>query len=344
MAMTTRTMLAALGGLLLLTLAAGTAPAQEQLIGEVTVEGNDYVAREPILEAVKDILKVGEPFTQERAVQARDVVMRMGYFDDVSTSLEQIAGGVRVVITVVEKRRIARIMFAGNTVIADEQLQGTVLSQPGHVVDQRAIRRDVARIVEAYEKQGYIAHVAEAGVDGFGVLTFVIDEARIEDIIIEGLKRTKEFVVTREMDLKPGELFQQERVTTNLKRIYQLNLFEPGGIETEIRPGQIDPIKGIILVIKLKEARTGKAAAAVGYSSLDDFVFMLSAEESNLRGRAERASVSMELGGRRSYEFSFFEPYLLSDGTSMEVNLYDSERTRRFIGGAAVSTPKASSK
>lgn len=338
--MITRTATVGLTALMLLTLTGALGWAQEPLIGEVKVEGNNYVAREPILEAVKDILKIGEPFTQQRAAQAREVIMRMGYFDDVTTSVEQIPGGVRVVLTVVEKQRIARVMFAGNTVLSDEYLQGVVLSQPGHVVDQRAIRRDVARIVEAYEKAGYIAHVAEAGVDAYGVLTFVIDEARIEEIVIEGLKRTREFVVRREIDLKPGELFQQERVTTNLKRIYQLNLFEPGGIETEIRPGKIDPIKGIILVIKLKEARTGKAAAAVGYSSLDDFVFMVSAEESNLRGRAERVSLSLEVGGRRSYQFSFFEPYLLSDGTTMQLNLYDTERTRRFVGGAAVSAPE----
>jgi len=338
---TSRIMTAALGALLLLTLTAGEALAQEQLIGEVTVEGNDYVAREPVLDAVKDILKVGDVYSDENAQKARDVVMRMGYFDDVTTSVQQIeGGGVRVVITVVEKQRLTRVMFAGNTVLTDEELGDVVLSQPGHVVDQRAIRRDVARIVEAYEKRGYIAHVAEAGVDAYGVLTFVIDEARIEDIVIEGLKRTQDFVVRREIDpvLKPGQLFQQGQVTTALRRVYALGLFEPGGIETEIRPGKIDPVRGIILVIKLKEAKTGKAAAAVGYSSLDKMVFMVSASENNLRGRAERASVSVELGGRRTYEFSFFEPYLTNDGTTLQLNLYDSERRRQFISGAAIST------
>ncbi len=317
---------------------ATVAVGQGELIGEVTVEGNDYVAREPILDAVKDILKVGDVFTPENATQAQELILRMGYFDDVATSFETIEGGVRVVITVVEKQRLTKVMFAGNTVLGDEQLGDVVLSQPGHVVDQRAIRRDVARVVESYEKRGYIAHVAEAGVDAFGVLTFVIDEARLEDIIIEGLKRTKEFVVRGEIDLEQGELFQQERVTTNLRRIYQLQLFEAGGVETEIRPGKLDPIKGIILVIKLKEAKTGKAAAAIGYSSLDNIVFMISASENNFRGRAERVSVSLELGGRQSYELSFFEPYLFDNGTTLQVNLYDSERRRQFVGGAAVST------
>ncbi len=338
MPMTMRTLMVVPVLVALLVASGGAAVAQDPLIGEVTVEGNDYVAREPIIDAVKDILKVGDTYTADKAANAREVIMRLGYFDEVTPAVEEMEGGVRVVITVVEKQRLTKIMFAGNTVLSDDELADVVLSQPGHVVDWRANRRDVARIVEAYEKRGFIAHVAEAVVDDFGVLTFVIDEARLEEIIIEGLKQTKVFVVTREMDLEPGELFNQVRVTTNLRSIYQLGLFEPGGVETEIRPGKLDPIKGIILVIKLKEAKTGKASAAVGYSSLDNMVFMISASENNLRGRGERASVSLELGGRQSYEVSFFEPYLTQDGTTLEINLYDSERHRRFVGGAAIST------
>jgi len=326
---------AALIGALIVALPTA-ALGQEQLISEVTVEGNNYVAREAILDVVKDILKVGEPFTQEKAAEARKLVMAMGYFDDVTTSVEAVEKGVRVVITVVEKRRIEKVMFAGNTVASDEELRNTILTQPGHVVDPRAIRGDVRRVEDFYEKNGYIAHVSEASVDDFGVLTFVIDEARLEEIVIEGLRRTKEYVVRREMDLKPGELFQRARVALNVGKVYQLQLFE--SVETDIWPGKVDPLKGVILVIQVQEAKTGKASFALGYSSLDDVVVMLSASETNLRGRGERASISLELGGRESYEVSFLEPYLTADGTTFEINVFDSERRRRFIGGAAVTT------
>jgi len=60
--MITRTATVGLTALMLLTLTGALGWAQEPLIGEVKVEGNNYVAREPILEAVKDILKIGEPF------------------------------------------------------------------------------------------------------------------------------------------------------------------------------------------------------------------------------------------------------------------------------------------
>lgn len=329
----TRTLMVALA--LALAGAGAWCQAQNPLIAEVVVEGNDYVAREAILDSVKDVLKVGEEYTQVKAAEARKLVDRMGYFEDVTMSVEQLQTGVRVVITVVEKQRIAQVMFAGNTVLSDAELAAAILSQPGHVADEQAIGRDVRRIEDFYESKGYIAKVSEAVVDAFGVLTFVVEEARLEDIVIEGLKRTKDWLVRHELRLEPGDLFRQSKVTDAIRRVYAMGLFET--VETDIRPGRENPLKDVILVLKLTEAKTGRAAFAAAYSSLDEFVIMLSASENNLRGRGERASVTVELGGRESYEFSFFEPYLDRRGTTMEVNVFDTERRRRFVGGTAIS-------
>ncbi len=312
------------------------AQADRPLIAEVVVEGNDFVAREPILQQVQEVLKVGEEYTEAKGTEATRLVKKMGYFDEVSISTEQTEDGVRVVITVVEKQRIDQVMFAGNTVIGDAELGDEIVSQPGHIYDERAIARDVRRIEEFYEARGYIAKVSEAKLDDFGVLTFVIEEARIEDIVIEGLDRTEPWVVRREMDLEPGELFQQEQVSTAIRRIYATGLFDE--VETELRPGNENPLRDVILVVNVQEAKTGRAAFALGWSSLDDLVVMLSAEEKNLRGQGERASASLELGGRESYELSFSDPYLDASGTTFEVNLFDTQRRRQFVGGAAIST------
>ena len=332
-AKTKSVMLVILAGLLCVT---AFAQQERELIAEVVVEGNDFVAREAILDVAGEVLTVGEEFTATRSAEARRLVMRMGYFDEVTLSTEPLERGVRVVITVVEKQRIEQIVFAGNTVVSDESLANAILSQPGHIADERAIGRDVRRIEDHYEAGGYIAKVSEAKVDEFGVLTFVIEEARIEDIIIEGLTRTQEWVVEREIGIEPGQLFRQDEVTTGVRRIYALGLFED--IEMELRPGRENPLRDVILVINITEARTGRAAFALGWSSLDNLVVMLSAEERNLRGRGDRASVSLELGGRESYQLSFFEPYFDAAGTTVELNLYDSERRRQFVGGAAVAT------
>jgi outer membrane protein insertion porin family len=321
----------------LLCLGTCCAHAQEQrLIEAVKVAGNDYIPAEGIRDEVKDILRIGESFTAERAKATRDAIMAMGYFDDVQVTTESSAKGVTVVITVVEKQRIQKVLFVGNTVIADTALTDAVFTRVGHVIDDRIIRRDVRRIEDFYAQQGYIAHVSKASVGQFGVLTFVIEEARIEDIIVEGLKRTKELVVRRELTLQAGELFQEKRVARDIQKVFNLGLFK--NVRSDIRPGVKDPQRGIIVVISIEEKRTGQASVAAGYSSLDDFVLVLNVSENNFRGRGERAAVNLELFGRTSYELSFFEPYVDSKGTSFSVRLYDTERQRRFVGGSAIST------
>lgn len=323
--------------LILLLVAAGLGLAQtEPLIAELRVEGNDLIAKEAIIAEVADILKIGTPLTEKARQDARRQLIRMGYFDEVLIAPQQAAQGAVVVITVVEKPRVTKVLMVGNTVITDDQLREVIFIREGHVIDDSTIRRDVNRIEDFYSQEGYLAHVSDAQVGKFGVITFVIEEARVEDVIIEGLVRTKEEVVKREIDLKPGELFQEQRAIEQVRQIFRLGIFE--NVRSDIRQGIKDPERGVIVAFQIEEKRTGMASMAVGYSNLDDLVMIISWAETNFRGRAEQASIDLELFGRTTYEGKFFVPYVDSKGSSFSIRAYDSERNRRFIGGTSVST------
>lgn len=317
----------------------GTVCAQEPpLISGLRVEGNQYISADAVIGRATEILKIGEVYTEEKAIATREAILKMGYFDEVAISYETTEAGVEVIITVLETQRIEEIVFAGNTVFDDNALQQIILTKIGHPVDREIIRRDVRRIQDHYTKEGYFAVVAEAGVD-FGVLTFVINEARIEDILIEGLKKTKEWVVRRQIHTRPGALYREQDLLKDVERIFNLGLFELGERVIDLRPGVKEPTQGVIPVIQLAEKPTGLASIAAAYSDLDDFVLMLSVSENNLQGRARRASVNLEMFGRTSYDISLFEPYLDAKDTSLDVSVFDTERRRRFAGGAAIALP-----
>lgn len=175
---------------------------QENLIVSIEVSGNEYISRDAILDAVKNILKIATDYTTEKGTQAKQAIMRMGYFADATVTAEVTPDGTKVMIRVVERKRIEKIAFVGNTVASDSQLTGAILTKVGHVVDNDVIRQDVHRIETFYSRQGYIARVAQARVDDYGVLTFVIDEARLEAFEVKGLKKTKEWVVRRLIETK----------------------------------------------------------------------------------------------------------------------------------------------
>ncbi len=334
---TWQTRLSAVGWGLIIIVGMAAWAQEDVLISAVRVAGNEYISADAILDEVKDILKIGEAYTEQKATAARQTIMDMGYFDEVAIAYEVAEAGVEVIITIVEKQRIEEIVFVGNTVIDDQTLAEAIFSEIGHIIDNNIIRRDVRRIEDCYAKEGHIAHISEAVADDFGVLTFVINEARVEEVVIEGLKKTKEWVVRRQIHTTPGELFQEQRIGKDIQRIFNMGIFED--VKLDLRPGEQEPTKAVQPVIQITEKPTGMASVAAAYSDLDEFVMMLSIQENNLRGRAERAVVNLELFGRTSYDVSFFEPYLDARDTSLNVKVFDTERQRRFTGGAAVALP-----
>ncbi len=327
---------AAAVALLVVAMSPGVAQAQP-LIAEIVVRGVTYTSASTILDELraKDILKIGEPYTDQKRQVAEKALMDLGYYDTVSVSYEQVGEDVKVIITVVEKRRIEQIVFVGNTVVTDEELKETIISKIGEVVVSAPTRADVDKIQGYYRDRGYMAIVSDVTIDDYNVLTFVINESHVEDILIEGLQKTQEWVVRRQIKTQVGELFQEQKIAQDLNRILNMGIFSD--VRVEYRPGQREPEKAVIVVIQIEEKRTGMITVAAAYSELDDFVAMLSVAQNNLRGRAERASLDIEMFGRASYDFKFYEPYLDAKDTELQLRLFDTERQRRFVGGAAVS-------
>jgi outer membrane protein insertion porin family len=315
---------------------AGT-EAPPPLIASVTVAGNQAISADAILDEVKNILAPGLPLTPQRIEQARQAVMKMGYFEQVTIAHELTDQGAAVVINVVERQRIEKVVFVGNTVLSEQELAQAILTRPGHLVDEQVIAKDILRIQSLYQRHGYLCNVPSAAVDRYGVLTFIINEMRIEGFVIEGLRRTRKWIVERQIKLQPGQLYRDSLIREQVTRLRNLGLFEE--VRIEPRPGKLDPENSLLIAFQCKEARTGQLALQMGYSSLDRFVLALGVSEANFRGRAERVSVGAELFGRTTYEFNFFEPYLLRGDSSLELSLFDTERRRQFIAGALVSTP-----
>ncbi|MBM3499197.1 MAG: hypothetical protein FJX74_11060, partial [Armatimonadetes bacterium] len=267
---------------------------------------------------------------------ARRAVVGLNYFEAVRTAVERGDEGVSIVFGVVEKKRIQRVTFVGNTIFTDDQLLDEIASRPGQIIDAATLRRDAQKLSDYYTANGRMAGLVAPSVDEFGVVTFVVTEAVVEDIVVEGLKRTKPGYVRRHIKTKPGDVYDEQAVRKDILAIYNLNLFEEPTVQ--YRAGVKDPERGIIVVITLKERRTGQATAGFGYSSLDKMVGIVSAQETNFRGRGERITGTVQFGGRKSYELGFMEPYIDSAGTSFEVNVFDTERRRQFLTGAGYTS------
>ena len=313
----------------------GVALAQEQRVCDIRVEGHSMIAREVILNEIK--LHKGDLITDQAVEADRARVMKLGYFTDVQVLRDEEPDcGIILTFRVKEKQKIANVVFSGNTVLSSEQLIDVMALKPNMIYDPNISRSDVARVEARYAKDGYDARVTDAGMDQFGVWTIHISERRIKDVQIEGLRRTKEWVVRYFLRAKAGDLFRKNVAEEDLVRLARSGLFSterktaPGYI---LKDDEVEPEKYVVLVYQVSERRTGMASVGGAWSSVEGFIGFVSVSDTNLFGEAKSATATVEVGGRTSGEVYWKDPFVARTRTELAADVYSTDRRRRFQGG-----------
>ncbi|HUV03761.1 MAG TPA: FtsQ-type POTRA domain-containing protein [Armatimonadota bacterium] len=302
----------------------GIAFAQGQQIAEIKVVGNQRVSTEAILAAIA--LKPGTQFSEQIVQEAKQAIESMGYFQPgVTVGTESVDTGVRVIFNVAENPVVTEIKITGNTVIKTEKLLSLMRTSLGTVLNNNTLEKDLDALEAYYSELRYFASVTEEwGINPqTGVLTIPILEAKVETIKITGNKKTKDYVVLREMELKPGDVYNELVLTRDLQRIYDLGIFELEGTIANPEPGTT--LGNVIVVIPVQEKKTGQLSIALGYDQRRGLLGQAKLAEGNFRGRAETVDLLWEQTGSHgsSYEAGFFEPWLDSKHTSLGVNIYN---------------------
>ena len=90
----------------------------------------------------------------------------------------------------------------------------------------------------------------------------------VGDIYVDGLTKTKDNTIRREILLRPGDVFSSGKVRRSMEKIYNLGFID--GAEQHIAPtGQPDIMN---LAFSITEGKPGMITAGAGYSSVDKFV------------------------------------------------------------------------
>ncbi|HZK12153.1 MAG TPA: BamA/TamA family outer membrane protein, partial [Atribacterota bacterium] len=208
----------------------------------------------------------------------------------------------------------------GNTIVSEEEMREVMVLQEGQIFCQKILKNDLDRISQLYKDRGYLLiNIKDINFDEEGKLWINISEGRLEKIVVEGNDKTKEKVITREINIEPGDLFNFETVKKSLQKIYNLGYFDD--VSMKLNPGTEED--SIVLVITVIEKNTGKFGIGAGYNSEEGLMGFTSYEENNLFGGGQKVQAKVELGGRTTYQLSFLEPWLANTPTSFGFDLYD---------------------
>lgn len=192
------------------------APAARKIVKEIKVE---YKGAATVSEArVRDHMSTheGEAYTDENVEQDIRNLYATGAIDNVEIRAEDVAGGVRVVVTVTGRGSIGEINFQGNTIYDTKKLLKETEIKTGEPVDEAKLAKAAQSIREKYEKSGYADisvsyQTAPMNEAGFTRVTFIVAEGArglVRNIFFEGNTHIKASVLHSKMKLKEKALYR----------------------------------------------------------------------------------------------------------------------------------------
>lgn len=285
-------------------------------IKEIEVSGNSAVVTEHIMSVISS--KVGEPVDEEKLRKDAEAIFELGFFMATDYRVTDVKDGVKVTFLVKENPTVGSIKFTGNTIYTSEQLGKIIFTQPGMIFNRNFFRNDIQRIKEKYQADGYVmASVADVNIEGSDINVIIV-EPKVSQIVIQGNKITKGYIVRRYIKIKEGEIFNSNKLRLTLSRLQGLGFFSDVNVNFEPDENGND----VIIVITVEEARTGKLGFNIAYGTQSGFGGGLSYDNFNIAGRGLKLSVGFDLGDREEYWLTYEQPYMSGKVTAWKVGVY----------------------
>lgn len=289
------------------------------LITAIETRGNKVIPTEEILSVVKT--KVGELIDNQKLQDDLQAIYDLGYFFNVQLGSENDIGGVKLIFEVVENPTITGINIKGAKVVPESKLIDLMESKIGQMLNSETLAKDANAIGEYYQKQGYVlAYIEDVSVSTEGVLQIALNEGYLNSIQINGNEKTKEYVIRRELNIKAGEVFNLNKVQSDLQGIFNTGLFNDVKPRFEKVGGNANKVD---LVLDVEEKRTGNLQVGAVYSSKEGLMGYTEVKEDNLLGRAQKIGFKWEFGQTVNYELSFYDPWAFGKRFSFGIDMYN---------------------
>jgi outer membrane protein insertion porin family len=316
----------------------GVPPSEARvLVGEVLVTG---AGKRELEDEVYRVIKTrpGQLATRAQLQEDINAIFATGFFSTVQADPKDTPLGVRVTFQVQPNPVLKAVRVEGTTLVKQDAVDGIFQTQYGTTLNYRELQRGVEELSKRFKDQGYIlakvADLPKVGDDG--VVTLQVEEGKVDRIRVrfydkEGVERltsdnkpkgtTREFIVTREMETRPGQAFNQETALRDLGRLTNLGIFED--VKISLDPAEDE--RNAIVNVNVIEKKGGSIAAGAGVSSSSGLFGTVSYQQQNLGGNNQKLGAEIQLGVRELlFDANFSDPWIAGDPyrTSYTVNAF----------------------
>ncbi|WP_392345811.1 outer membrane protein assembly factor, partial [Parasynechococcus sp.] len=318
------------------------------LISEVLIEGIEGHPEEERLQiSTYDAMQVrpGMRVTREELQNDLNSIQATGWFSDVRIVPQNGPLGVQVVVQVEPFPPLSAVEISGDdeNLLSDEVIEETFVSDYGFTLNLNDLQQQMKALQASMANQGYsLARVSgPERVSPDGVVTLKLLQGSVAGVEVKFLTqdgddtdengnpirgKSKEWVVTREVSIQPGDPFNRNQLERDIKRLYGTQLFSD--VKVTLRPVPEQP-GDVVIVLGIVEQSTGQLSGGLGYSQSQGVFGQVQLQETNFLGRVWNIGTNItygQYGGLANLNFS--DPWIYGDKhrTSFRTSVFLSQQ------------------
>lgn len=321
---------------------------RQTVISEIKFSGNTVMAEKTL----KKDLELKEPrflsktnFSEAALASdiltIKNVYMERGFIDadiesvirdlDSESDPEKNLLSLTFVVSEGEQYTYGGTTLKGNSLFSDEELLSVIRVKEGDVLDLIRYNTGYQSLMDMYFENGYTSNYInkrELRDEANSVVSYEItiverERSHVENIFIRGNTKTKDHVITRELQLETGDIFSKSKMVNSIRNLYNLRYFSI--VEPEVVQGSEENL--IDVVLNLEEQSTASIQFGVTFSGMaDEDSFPLSVflqwEDKNFRGNGQTLSANITLSpDTQNLTLGFTENWFLGSPLSVSFDL-----------------------
>ncbi len=259
---------------------------------------------------------------------------------------------VEIELTIDEGKKvtIGAIDIEGNTSVSKEEILRKFETKIGDNLNDNVLNDDIIELLKIYESKGLpfakvnikdISVYTDNGENRIRIDLAVKENSRVKinQVKIKGNETTKDYVITRELDLDENKIINTESINLMKERLDRLDIFESVS-EPKIYTLKNKNESG--LLIEVTEGNTNTFDGVLGYSpptaTTDGYITgLVNVSFRNLFGTGRKldAKYQSEVAETQELAFKYLEPYFFSLPLNINFGflqrIQDSTYTRRNL-------------
>ena len=299
------------------------------LIAEVVIEGLQGHPEQERLELAAYAAMAATPGTQVTRSELQtdlSAIYASGWFSDVRIQPVDGPLGVRLVVVVVANPVLEQVKLdPADLKLPEQVVKDTFAADYGKTLNLNTLQTRMQELQRWYADQGYsLARITgPSRVSPEGVVELLVRQGTVEGVEVQFLNKegsatndkgepirgkTKPWVVTREVSLRPGQVFNRRELEEDIKRIYGTGLFSD--VKVTLRPVPAEPGK-VVIVLGIVEQPSGSLSGGLGYSQSQGVFGQIQLQDSNLFGRAWDLGTNISYGQYGGLgDITFTDPWI----------------------------------